>query len=590
MVFEPSNPAQCSRVTQFLNHEGLGEYTGNLGGLLGSYAEDTAVLISLYRDEYNDICYWHILLTNLNLSEFHEIDRSYVTCQDPSFTLSINTAACSGTLTIARYDMTKVPFLGVEETGVFTSGGACSRVSTWSWSQDECSQALGCEFVGAAGSSPTGFIWIYQSAYCLFPCTCPLEGQEFTGYPTYAGQTLVLPCENHATQGSWSLISTTNSNCDCTPSAPASNGTFNGQTTTTTCNGVILPLANPCTECATFCRTLCVRYTLGAVHVRKTFRWDANYQRYVYSLDGIDDFLYLELDADYETCVLVLDIQELTALGKTFDPYPLYTPCTADIDLAIPDITATFEVGVSCNKCSCWDWICDHCRCACTTLCLLIYRNGILQLRHLNWVFDDLTNLGKWTDGYESVGLSKDAITGDCQISLSGFNPLVIGDCGTAVQFTLENIDGDQAFGACQKNDCFNVPATCCVRDIIDLPLSLTATVTNAGDCSCAGNTITLVWNPFGLLWKGRGSIGPCGHESVLTITVLCSGDSLIATVTISCGDDGLGNPLIYNPNVTIGYVQCDPIEFTITGMTIDRSCCYDEPMAGGSIAITITE
>lgn len=527
VIFTPNVGSQCSRFALFMHHGNNGSYSASLDGLFGT--SDALLLLSLYRDEYLDECYWRLSIFDLGIDDYIYIDRTYVTCQSPVFTLDITTTYCSGTLSIARYDLEKVPFIGTHST------------------LDPIEESI------------------------TTPCS---ESQEYEWYP--------------APVFDWLAVAPFAPGTCCRTSAPAipADVTTPGQRVTVTCTSS----TGQCGSCSSVCNRLCVQYTFGGVLVRKEFSWDAAGRRWIYSLNHIDDVILLQED-EYGICHMVFDIDELTAAGHTFQQYEP-VECAIGMDFQILSDTHSILLSVSCNQCTCWDYICGSCRCACNTLCLLIYRNGVLQLLELPWYFDTTTNGAGWSDGYNTVELYKDVYTNECQVILDGFDAVTLTSCGDEIQFSVSNDLGDVAFGGCKKGLCFAPPATCCDRVIADLPLMLVATIVSTELCGCAGSTVNLIWNPFAEWWQGTGSLGGCYYDSEIKITVSCGGTSLVGIINyITCGTDGVGGSILYDaPPVTNGPVTCDPISFTLGSVTIDRSCCDDEPMAGGTIEITITE
>lgn len=590
LIFTPDNDLQCSRFALFMHHEGLGTYRAALDGLFG-YAS-TELLITLYRDQYLNECSWRLSIADLGIDDFILIDRTYVTCQSPTFSIAINTGSCSGTITITRYELSQVPFVAVAHEML----GPCINTATWELNvvpSADCT-GPGCNYVGVSDpSAPMGLSWQLASGSCDAPCACQPDG--FTGFPRlpdFVGDTLSVACPGFSDPGvEWLPVSESNASC-CTPSEPESLAGSDGDIQTTNCTGTALGVIfpNACGICTEVCGIICVEYTYGGVTHRNQYEWNSSTNRWIHEFNHITDYISLTED-EYGNCVLLPVIAELEDALVEFDPYDM-TICASGLDIIVPSVDQSVSVSISCNPCTCWDWICNHCRCACNRLCLLIYQDGVLDLMELPWFFDLANNTAGWTDGYMTVTLTKDPYNNNCVITVPGFDPFEIESCGEGIQFSLQSTDGyDVAFGACKKGLCFAPPATCCDRAISDLPLMLVATIVSTELCGCAGATVNLIWNPFAEWWRGRGSLGGCYYDSEIQITVHC-GEYVGGTVDyIICGTDGAGGQLLYDgPPVANGPVTCDPISFTLGSVTIDRSCCDDEPMAGGTIEITITE
>lgn len=588
VTFTPDDPAQCSAVGMFVINENLGTYSGTFSSLFGY--TDTTFTVSLLKGDYS--CSWVLDIPDLGIYDEQEIDGVYVTCGDILFNLTISSSYCPGTLVISRYDLAKVPFLYVADEIV----GPCINTATWEANivpSADCT-GPGCNYVGVSDpSAPLGMSWQLTSGSCDAPCACQPDGfLSFPRQPDFPGDTLSVPCAGFSDPGAeWLPVSESNPSC-CAPSEPPSfNGVIDGDIQTTECTSTALGTIFPhsCGACATVCGQICVQYQLNGELIRKTFEWDESTSRWVYTLNLISDYIILAED-EYGNCEILFDIQELADAGYLFELQPI-TLCGLTLDSTFTDVYDSIAIRISCNPCTCWEHLCGTCRCACSELCVVLYDQGIATLYELPWSFNSVTGEAGWTDGYFTVTLSRDSDTRGCLITVPGFDPVAIDSCGTAIGFALTDYEGDfRGFVRCKNCLCELGPALCCDTDLDALPLVLTATISNVSDCSCAGSTVALYWNPFGEHWDGTGSLGGCYYPSSIRILLSCVGSGLSASVSYCCGDDGLGNQLCENPASTVTLLSCHPVHATLSNIIVDRSCCEDEPMAGGVLGIEITE
>lgn len=200
----------------------------------------------------------------------------------------------------------------------------------------------------------------------------------------------------------------------------------------------------------------------------------------------------------------------------------------------------------------------------------------------------------RWGDVDYSIGLSKDPITGDCRLNVPGFDPIPTDTCGTGINFSLEDEEGNRAIGRCRNCHCFTKPAECCGSDIYELPLVLVAEVESVADCDCITSTIYLLLDLTGIQWSGTGP-GGCA-ETRISITVACNPGTTCpvgVTVDVCC------NPLYpaahaiqcgFASGFTTDSCSCPPLLLILDEIVIDQACCENQPMAGGVIQITITE
>lgn len=176
-----------------------------------------------------------------------------------------------------------------------------------------------------------------------------------------------------------------------------------------------------CGDCTEVCNILCVRRGNIAeeTYTRVDFAFDS-IDKWVAS-DNSDEFFTLIEDGG--VCYLLLD----GITGVFVDSQIELTPCAIGLSLYVEDAETGDWIKISCNKCSCWDYICGTCRCVCKDLCIVGSDGVDLISKSIGWDVDSLS----WTDGVDTAGLQK-ADDGGCEMTYTGFaDPVVIDDaCG----------------------------------------------------------------------------------------------------------------------------------------------------------------
>lgn len=339
-----------------------------------------------------------------------------------------------------------------------------------------------------------------------------------------------------------------------------------------------------CGECDVVCSLLCVKYELEGESIREEFEWNSLTSRWEHG----DDYITPTTNGDGD-CEVAIHIE---ALGDVFDPVVIEN-CgigTSETPGLIFSTTGG-EVTGSCNVCTCWRYICGTCRCACDVLCVVRQSGfGIPVYSELAW--DDENS--RWGDDTFNIGLGRDGETGDCVLLVDGFDPVPTDSCGTGVNFSLEDDDGNRVIGHCKACTCFVLPAECCGTDLYQLPLFLVAEVEGVSGCACFTATVYLILDPTGTMWCGTG-VGGC-PDTRIKICVTCSAGSTCPiglTVDVCCNRDH-PTPGPIECGFASGFTEdsctCPPLLLVLDEIVIDRSCCDNEPMAGGTIKITITE
>lgn len=339
-----------------------------------------------------------------------------------------------------------------------------------------------------------------------------------------------------------------------------------------------------CGTCDKVCSVICVKYTLNDIKYRRQFVW--NYGKWENTQNNDDTTTDTITPVDVgSTCELHFDIKDIPdILPLLIDACGIGTSSQPGLIFETTSYGGVFIEG-SCNNCTCWDYICGTCRCACDAICLMLQSGyGLPQPMELPW--DPIEH--RWGDESYSITLSEDVETGGCLMNVPGWDPFPVDSCGIDINFSLEDDDGNRAFGACKNCHCFNEPAECCGTNLYELPLVLVATVENQALCSCfVPTTVYLLFNPTGTQWSGE-ALSPCpsvpGGPTVMKIRIM---------VNCASGSDCPGLLQWEVCNSFTGWVQesctCPPLLLKGKDLVIDTSCCNNEPMAGGTLKVTVT-
>lgn len=179
-----------------------------------------------------------------------------------------------------------------------------------------------------------------------------------------------------------------------------------------------------CAYCVEACTVLCVKrgsleseeYTrIEFVYNSYDERWIANDGSGDYfSITSIDDvcYIYLESMEDVDYQGFLIEIPE--------------SDCSDKLNLYASDYNSGKWIRISCNPCSCWDYICGTCRCVCKELCVVGKQdNTFVSPFNISWDYDTL----RWGDDIFSVTPYKDEETGECKVSITGYDePVTLYD------------------------------------------------------------------------------------------------------------------------------------------------------------------
>lgn len=221
-----------------------------------------------------------------------------------------------------------------------------------------------------------------------------------------------------------------------------------------------------CGTCSQFCRALCVKRLTNGEYTRVDFIWNDAYQfwgaddnsGHAISLvsDGYDCYLELESigGGEFEGNLLLIDPMK----------------CSLGMDLTATSDYSSDTISISCNRCSCWKYICGTCRCVCESICIVgVIDNVFQEPIELPW---DAQNF-RWGDDNFSVQLSSDE-SDNCQVTVTGFSePVAIrNDCGSRIVFVVSDTTDEmndsglvnylygwckQCEGSCTQGSCLDI-------------------------------------------------------------------------------------------------------------------------------------
>lgn len=618
-VLEPIDPYSDCRTYGMLvvGGGGSGGYSGPFFGSLFSPQEDNDFGLSPGLDDsdpYNPVCKW-VFTHELSgtVAEF-TIGDGYTTCHSPTFDIPISNSYCDWMLHIYPYELAKVPFDGPPFETCYNTTEACTVTATWSWVVDTCPDT--CHYVAVPiGALPCAgaynYKWELDSSNCLPGCDCPTLPDPcniFASHPADADDTMDLNCVVTSADGHWELDSVDDPDCDCAPDPPVLDGTIDGETDTTSCNttrditicGNTAPFQ--CGDCDSVCVLICVRYEWEGESIRKEFTWNPALSQWEHELGDVFDVIQIGEYAGQ--CYLSFSIEDFEGANIEFADIPVDL-CGIGLDIEVTSLLGEVTVGVSCNPCTCYKLHCGTCRCACSELCVVLFDDGVATLYEMPWTTAGPDGQSGWIDddsGY-FIALVKDPDTNGCVLVVPDMGEYPIDDCGTGIQIELNDYQGNYAgFVLCKQCVCSLGLSTCCHRDLNspDFPLVLFATLTSVALCSCAGSTFACYFNPFAGWWIGSGSLGSCddptGIPSYIKIRIECNvtqNDELVIVIhEVCCGSNGVGGQLCGEGDCMgeSTVLSCDPIHALSCAFIVDRSCCNDEPMAGGTLQVEVTE
>ena len=173
----------------------------------------------------------------------------------------------------------------------------------------------------------------------------------------------------------------------------------------------------PCTE---YCRVLCMEWTVGGETQKSEFRLQGDTAVWYHRIPE-GELASITLEEIEGVCHLVIDHEGLGVFDKIPIPSGM---CNLGMVIehvgTIEDAVGKF-VSISCNRCTCWDYICETCRCVCKTMCVVSV-DGPEQTDVTYYELDWDPVLLRWGTAEKWVGIRANPTTGKCEYIISGWN------------------------------------------------------------------------------------------------------------------------------------------------------------------------
>lgn len=374
----------------------------------------------------------------------------------------------------------------------------------------------------------------------------------------------------------------------------------------------------PCTE---YCRVLCLEWTVGGETQKSEFRIQEGESPAVWNHripDG--ELATITLEEIEGVCHLVIDHEGLGIFDKVPIPYQM-----CNLGMVI-EHSGTIEgaagkfVSISCNRCTCWDYICETCRCVCPTMCIVSV-DGPEQTDVTYYDLEWDPVLIRWGTAEKWVAIRANPDTGKCEYVISGWNSdpeadydaeastIEIEECGKDMSYYITSSPTEALstgifkfeYGVCKtcNPDCFKyVCDDCCGEcDSPELPDTLFFDIVGSavagepeGSPPClAVYDIPLV-HTMPLFaeshrWEGHAIVdctavfeSPPGPNSVLIdIRISCSGDTWTLVVRLT-SVSATGTPITVNSNDPIWTTSftCSPVAWVgkLSSDLVITKCC----------------
>lgn len=314
-----------------------------------------------------------------------------------------------------------------------------------------------------------------------------------------------------------------------------------------------------CGACTEVCNVVCVRrgndsestYT-RTDFIRQSGVWNANdtsgeYFSVVES--GGACYVYIDnMDSPFIDDMILIDPEE----------------CSLGMNLSVSDTGTGDWLKMSCNPCSCWDYVCGTCRCVCKQLCVVGVDSGVLVPQFtISWDYDNV----RWGDDDFNIYPTND-INGNCKAMVTGYESGVSipNSCGNQISFIvqestetqLENGAASYLYATCKNCEAGGCGTGSCLEFCEEVPSILYAEICPTAWDEMLGCpeailcfeciTIPLIQtfvstfeNPAGeYRWQGCGVIScrSCNsstrYNKMICLDLGCDG---IGTMTGPCGD-----------------------------------------------------
>jgi hypothetical protein len=243
----------------------------------------------------------------------------------------------------------------------------------------------------------------------------------------------------------------------------------------------------PCGVCTEYCNVLCMEWSVGSAINKSEFKiqLDTPTPYWTHKIpDGPVATISLE-DIDGQ-CHFVIDHDGLGEFDKIPIPYQM---CNIGMVIEFQGTgdNSAKHVSISCNRCTCWDYICETCRCVCKTMCIVsVDGPNTEDITYYELEWDDIAL--RWGTDEKWVGIKANPETGKCEYVISGWNDglystqydtenstIEIEECGKDMSYFV-TMDEEKAFelgtfkfeyGVCKtcNPDCFQILCQDCCTD-----------------------------------------------------------------------------------------------------------------------------
>lgn len=367
-------------------------------------------------------------------------------------------------------------------------------------------------------------------------------------------------------------------------------------------------ISTSCGECTAFCSILSVNRGNSYAGTRQPcveFVWSVDDTEWQYQ-PATGPLQRLEIVEVEGACFLKLtEVGIATLAGDLIAIDP--DNCNLGMALTAIDDDDNY-IRIGCNPCHCWEYKCDTCRCVCPTLCVSGSQDGdAVTPFELDW--DEIEQ--RWGDAEFSVTLGKNAETGACEVTVTGYDPVEVDNlCSHNFGFLVSDYDGNFFSFSCKTCE-GSCGAGTCLQYCSDVPAVLFAEISAADwdEALCpflptpCFETITIGLAQIFVgdvatgefRWQGSGIIQCRNCNPTLT-------DPTDYIVSLDLGCDGLGSFSVRKRNPPPGHpdtmggswdidfeLPCGPgavwdLEFEFDNASALQGCC-DE--AGFVVAVT---
>lgn len=361
-----------------------------------------------------------------------------------------------------------------------------------------------------------------------------------------------------------------------------------------------------CGYCSQVCTVLCVKR--GNLYESEYTRTNFILDEYSGQWNASDHSgEYITLHEEYGQCYYRLNnITPLTLEGDLVE----ITTCNIGQDMTVVDEVGDY-IRISCNPCSCWDFLCGTLRCVCRELCVMGMVDSVLLQLSLAWDFENQ----RWGDDTFSVTPERDTY-GNCMVRVTGYADAVaiVNNGGDEISFNVSEPLEDQLESGLINyitGFCKNCAADCNSGTCLDIcdesPAIIYAEISPSpwkvflGCSPDPGGCFTTITFPLGKRFVPT-ILNPAGEWRWYGCGIISCKNCLSPTLTnnmvcIDLGCDGLGTVTLMDANgnggqwpisITIPCHSSEPLDETITVIDFvgaGGTCC-DE----GGIILQVTE